>query len=150
MLFIIIYRSKHELDEESNSIYFGFWYKGIRKRMWYFELMNICSKCLTIAGSIFFKSFALKIGVGLFFMLYLTDYVIKNKPMQLHSLNYLQIVSFFASYSIFLSGLLFEEISSLAFHIILFIVVIIINLIYWGLMVFFIVKKIKDKKFAST
>jgi len=81
MLFVILYWSKHELDDESNTVYFGFWYKGIRKRMWYFELMNILTKSLTIAGSIFFKSFALKVGVGLFFMLYLTDYVIKNKPM---------------------------------------------------------------------
>lgn len=121
------------LEEPYNKAKYGFLYQGYHSSRFYWEFVIMLRKLLIISVTMLLRMSTVSLQL-IFVLIILTGALVLNlyyKPFELYELNRTENFSIILSIICFSSGLIIEAEASMIFHIILFIVLIISNFLFF-------------------
>lgn len=133
LAYIVLRRNKKELELTGTKAKYGFLYHGYHNNRYYWEFVIMSRKLLIISVTLLLRSSTVALQL-IFILLILISALVLNlkyKPFELDELNKTENYSIGLSLACFTSGLMIESEAAYAWHIILFIILVISNFLFF-------------------
>lgn len=131
--YTMLRKNRKDLELPAIKAKYGFLYHGYHSNRYYWEFVIMCRKILIISIALLLRSASVSLQL-IFVLLVLIGALVLNlyyKPFELHELNRTENFSIGLSIICLTSGLMIESQASYTWHIILFIILIISNFLFF-------------------
>lgn len=131
--YLMLRKNKSKLEEPSTKAKYGFLYQGYQSDRFYWEFIIMLRKILIISVTLLLRISTVSLQL-IFVLIILTGALVLNlyyKPFELYELNRTENFSIILSIICFSSGLIIESEASLSLHILLFIVLVLSNFLFF-------------------
>lgn len=136
LFFGLLFKFRHDLDNKKYIIFYGFFYKGLKQKVYYWEIIETFIKISLVFSNIFLRaSLIFKSAVAMFFLVLKIDLLRKLQPYRKNVMNDLILKGSYASTITLFGGMFFVESNQSQLHVFMFILILVFNLWFflsWG------------------